>query len=187
MNNDLSFSLEDALKAELQKDVKLKGGQVAVDENGRPLKAFDAIAKSIMNNAMKGDIAAVNFIRNLTKQSDPAKDQQRAEQYHRQLADKVEQLRSELEAEHLWIGQQTEVEQLAQNWIIIDNLNEQMLQADYQDVLQEMKKDGSVTLRINPLHEWRDKYQKQFLSDWKELRIDSQRRIIMKMQNQRNS
>lgn len=181
----LSFSLEDALKAELQKDVKLKGGQVAVGEDGRPLKAFDAIAKSIMNNAMKGDIAAVNFIRNMTKTRNDEQDEQHAEQQRKRLADATAQLRAELEHEELWIGQQTELEQLAQNLIIIDNLNAQMLTADYQDVLQEMKKDGTMTLRINPLHEWRDKYQKQFLADWKELRIDAQRRKIMMNQNKR--
>lgn len=178
-----NLSLEDALKAELQKDVKLKGGQVAVDEDGRPLKAFDAIAKSIMNNAMKGDIAAVNFIRNLTKQGDADADRQRVEEHRRRVQEACTKIINELKTEGLWLGQQVEVEQLAENWLIIDRLNEQMLHSDYRDIIQEMRKDGSVQIRINPIHEWRDKYQKQFLSDMAQLRDDAQSRTIMIEQN----
>lgn len=180
-----SLSLEQSLLAELQKDVKLKGGQIATDENGNPLKAFDAIAKSIMNNAMKGDIAAVNFIRNITKQSNPEADEQRRAAAEQALAEQTARLQHELENEGLWIGQQIEIEQLAQNWLIIESLNTQMQAADYTDIIQEMKKDGSVSIRINPLHEWRDRYQKQFLNDWKELRLDAQRRRIMMEQNKK--
>lgn len=169
--------------AELQKDVKLKGGQVAIDENGNPLKAFDAIAKSIMNNAMKGDIAAVNFIRNLTKANDPDAQQKRERQAAEKLAAQMDRMKHELEADGLWVGQDMELEQLAQNWLIIDSLNHQMQAEDYQDVLTEFRKDGSINTRINPLHEWRDKYQKQFLSDWKMLRMEAARRVMMNKHN----
>lgn len=174
-----NFSLEQALMAELQKDVKLKGGQVAVDENGNPLKAFDAIAKSIMNNAMKGDIAAVNFIRNLTKSNDPDAQQKREKLAAEKLSAQMARMQKELEDDGLWLGQEMEIEQLAQNWLIIDSLNRQMQTEDYQDVLTEFRKDGSINIRINPLHEWRDKYQKQFLNDWKMLRMEASDRVMV--------
>lgn len=173
------MNLEEALLSELQKDVKLKGGQTAIDaETGEPMKVFDAIAKSLVNNAMKGDIAAVNYIRNLTRQVDAEAETKRQAEAEKRVAAHMAEMRKELETDGLWIGQTLEVEQLAQDLLVIDNLNAQMNAEGYSDTLQEFKKDGSVVVRINPIHEWRDKYKKQFLSDWKELRLDSQRRII---------
>ena len=60
-----TLSLEEAFAHELAKDVKLKGGGTAIDpDTGQPLKPAKAIAMSIMQQALKGDIAAVSFIRN---------------------------------------------------------------------------------------------------------------------------
>lgn len=52
--------------------MKLKGGGTAIDpDTGQPLKPAKAIAMSIMQQALKGDIAAVSFIRNFMRQTDP--------------------------------------------------------------------------------------------------------------------
>ena len=60
-----TLTLEEAFAHELAKDVKLKGGGTAIDpDTGQPLKPAKAIAMSIMQQALKGDIAAVSFIRN---------------------------------------------------------------------------------------------------------------------------
>lgn len=174
------MTLEQALLSELQKDVRLKGGQVAVDENNNPLKVFDAIAKSIINNAMKGDIAAVNFVMNLTRKPSADDDKQRAEDAAQRLAAQMQRMKESLEAEGLWMEQIIELEQLAQDYLILEDLNKQMQRADYQDALQEFRKDGTVTFKINPIHEWRDKYKKQYLADWAALRMDAQRRKAMR-------
>lgn len=175
------MTLESALLAELQKDVKLKNGQVAVDaETGEPLKVFNAIAKSIVNNAMKGDVVAATYLRNLTKKTDAAADEQRQKEARERLNNQIEKMRKELEQQKLYFGQDIELEQIAQNWLIIENLNRQMQQEGYEDMITEMKKDGTMQMKINPLHEWRDKYQKQFLNDWRELRLEALRRGIIK-------
>ena len=125
-----TLTLEEAFAHELAKDVKLKGGGTAIDpDTGQPLKPAKAIAMSIMQQALKGDIAAVSFIRNFMRQTDP----QEAEQRKREAADKLaattQTLRAELERDNLWTGQVVELEQLAQDHCIIDRLNQQM-QAD---------------------------------------------------------
>ena len=67
-----TLTLEEAFAHELAKDVKLKGGGTAIDpDTGQPLKPAKAIAMSIMQQALKGDIAAVSFIRNFLRQTDP--------------------------------------------------------------------------------------------------------------------
>ena len=70
-----TLTLEEAFAHELAKDVKLKGGGTAIDpDTGQPLKPAKAIAMSIMQQALKGDIAAVSFIRNFLRQTDPLGD-----------------------------------------------------------------------------------------------------------------
>lgn len=91
-----TLTLEEAFAHELAKDVKLKGGGTAIDpDTGQPLKPAKAIAMSIMQQALKGDIAAVSFIRNFMRQTDP----QEAEQRKREAADKLAATTQTLRAE----------------------------------------------------------------------------------------
>ena len=64
-------SLEEILRAKMAVPVYAKDpktGKQKVDNNGVPVQMLpmEAIAMAIMNNAMKGDLAAANFIRQLT-------------------------------------------------------------------------------------------------------------------------
>ena len=63
-------SLEEILRSRMAQSVNVKDpktGKTKVDENGLPVQVMpmEAIAMAIMNNAMKGDLAAANFIRQL--------------------------------------------------------------------------------------------------------------------------
>lgn len=177
-------TLEEALIAELNKDVKLKGGGTAIDpDTGQPLKVTQAIAMSVTQLAMKGEISSVSFIRNLTRQSDPEATAQRKQQAEALLRETTDRLRRELEADGLWCGQDVELEQLAQNHVIIDRLNQLMQADDYEDIITELKKDGTVSTHINPLIAIRDRAQKQFLQDWKQLRLEALQRIALQRQN----
>lgn len=183
-----TLTLEEAFAHELAKDVKLKGGGTAIDpDTGQPLKPAKAIAMSIMQQALKGDIAAVSFIRNFLRQTDP----QEAEQRKREAADKLaattQTLRAELERDNLWTGQVVELEQLAQDHCVIDRLNQQMQADDYQDILTEMKKDGTMTVRTHPLLDIRNKLQKQWQADWQAHRQEAFRRIQMKRMQQKQN
>ena len=68
-----TLTLEEAFAHELAKDVKLKGGGTAIDpDTGQPLKPAKAIAMSIMQQALKGDIAA-SCSDKVRKQNAPAR------------------------------------------------------------------------------------------------------------------
>ena len=68
-----TLTLEEAFAHELAKDVKLKGGGTAIDpDTGQPLKPAKAIAMSIMQQALKGDITA-SCSDKVRKQNAPAR------------------------------------------------------------------------------------------------------------------
>lgn len=181
MNDNLS--LESAIIDRLQMAIKTKTGTVAADENGKPITAMQAIAMSILQNAMKGDIQSATFVRNITRTTTES-DEERKRLQEQAMQRAVSKIRKELEAEDLYVGQDIEIEQIAQNLLLVEQLNNQMQAPDYEDMVQEFRRDGSVSMRINPLHEWRDKYQKQLLADLKELRTDALRRKV-NMKNNR--
>lgn len=58
-------SLEEILRAKMAVPVNIKG------KEGATVMPMEAIAMAIMNNAMRGDLAAANFIRQLTGSSLP--------------------------------------------------------------------------------------------------------------------
>jgi hypothetical protein len=97
-------SLEEILRAKMAVPVYAKDsktGKQKVDNNGVPIQMLpmEAIAMAIMNNAMKGDLAAANFIRQLTGgQRDAQKDEAMARE---RLLKVVAELRTALEADGL--------------------------------------------------------------------------------------
>jgi hypothetical protein len=178
---DRSLSLESALLDRLQMTIKTKQGGVALDENGNPLNALQAIAMSILQNAMRGDIQSATFIRNISRSAENVEERMRVQEARLQTV--FEKIKGEFDAEGLYLGQDVEIEQLAHNVLLIESLNRQMQSPDYEDMIQEFRRDGSTSVRVNPLHELRDKYQKAFFQDLKDLRADAVRRKV----NIRNS
>lgn len=57
--------MEEYLLSQLSTPVILKDGSVALGPDGQPLTKQQAIASSILNKAMKGDINAANYINSL--------------------------------------------------------------------------------------------------------------------------
>lgn len=55
-------TLEDFLLAQLDQPVIIKDGSTAMGPDGKPLTKQQAIAMNIMNQAMKGDIKAAEFV-----------------------------------------------------------------------------------------------------------------------------
>ena len=58
-------SLEEYLLEQLDRPLVVKGGQQVTDEDGHPLTTEEAIAKNLINKALKGDIATVQYIQNM--------------------------------------------------------------------------------------------------------------------------
>lgn len=55
-------TMEDYLLAQLNENVLLKDGTTATGSDGKPLTKQQAIAMNIMNQAMKGDLKAAEFV-----------------------------------------------------------------------------------------------------------------------------
>lgn len=180
---DEDLTLEDLIIQKLSMVVNTKDGRTATDNEGKPLTPKAAIALSILNNAMKGDIQSATFIRNVTRSATSQDVEQRRQQYARHLEDIRKQIQTELESEQLYIGQDMEIEQLAKTKILIDRMSEAMQEPDYEDIITEYKHDGTTTQRINPLHDRWDKLQKQFLQDFKDMRSDA----LIRKNNIRNN
>ena len=86
-------SLEEILRSKMAVPVSIKG------KEGATVMPMEAIAMAIMNNAMKGDLAAANFIRQLTGgQRDAQKDEAMARE---RLLKVVAELRTALVADGL--------------------------------------------------------------------------------------
>ena len=55
-------TLEDFLLAQLDQPVIIKDGSTAMGPDGKPLTKQQAIAMNLLNQAMKGDIKAAEFV-----------------------------------------------------------------------------------------------------------------------------
>jgi hypothetical protein len=55
-------TLEDSLLAQLDQPVIIKDGSTAMGPDGKPLTKQQAIAMNLLNQAMKGDIKAAEFV-----------------------------------------------------------------------------------------------------------------------------
>lgn len=55
-------TLEDFLLAQLDQPVIIKDGSTALGPDGKPLTKQQAIAMNLLNQAMKGDIKAAEFV-----------------------------------------------------------------------------------------------------------------------------
>ena len=171
MNEELT--LDEALLGRLNLAIKTKTGQTAVDEEGRPITATQAIAMSILNNAMKGDIQSALFIRNIASQAGGADADERRRARDEQMQRARDEIRHELETEGLYIGQDLEIEHLATSKILLDRLSAQINDPDYQDVIVTMRRDGTQSQVINPISELYEKRQSKFITDFKQMRNDA--------------
>lgn len=175
MENEKFLSLETAIMSELGKDIRLKNGQYAVDEEGNVLKGPQAIAMSIVRNAMSGDIQAATFLRNTIRTNNSRLDEERRNKLQEKIENHFNTIKDELSAEGLYVGQDVELSLLARNLAIIEELDSQMALPDYEDVYSEYRKDGGISIKVNPIHELRDKYQKDFFLRLEKVKIDSVR------------
>lgn len=166
-------SLENLLKKKLQEPVKNKAGSVLLNENKQPMTALEAMVMSIVNNAMKGDLASMAFIHNFT-----AKHNVTDETITATRQETFQKVKSQLEKERLYYGQDIEIENVVSTLLVLQRLQSRMLQPEHSDIIQEFNKNGGQLMKLSPLNEWRDKYQKAYTEQMKELRQESLKIIL---------
>ena len=88
------MSFEEILQRALDKPVPVKG------KEGVTLSAMEAMVNALMNNAMKGDIASIAFINNMTKVHDVEREEKALEAHTKRLEERCQELREMLECEN---------------------------------------------------------------------------------------
>lgn len=160
---------DEILKRELEKPIVLKNA------NGATIEPMEAMVKSILNNAMKGDLASISFIRMMTKDNDPDKAKEASERHKKRLQEITDNLVKQLKDEHAYDGQDTEIMMVAETALLVEKLNDLMAAPDFQVITTDIK-TGHQT--VSPIIALRDKQRETFQQLLAKLREDAMRRII---------
>jgi hypothetical protein len=170
-NKESMQSFDKLLREELARPATMKGGGT--------IKPMEAMVKSVVNNAMKGDLASIAFIRNMTKEADPESERQ-AREHHKALVDDVQdEIVRKLDGEGLFDGQYTEVRMVAEIKVFTDELTQMMTAPDFQAVSTDMK-TGHQT--VSPIIALRDKQRDLFQQQLAKLRQEAMQRKITRKQ-----
>ena len=168
-------SFEDILKEKLSTPVELKG------KMGVTIMPMEAMVMSVMNNAMKGDISSIAFIRNISSQREEPTDEEKIAKQklftealqglHKELVD--EGLASEIKDVNL--------ERLAHELLTIRRIESIMEQNGHRDIEEKTMKDGSSQNQLSAINRIYGDLLKQFRQDMKEHRMT----LIQKMNNRK--
>ena len=109
-------SFDEILKEKLQTQVPVKG------KEGKMIDPTEAMVNALMANAMKGDIASIAFIRNMTQETDPEKQKKAIEQHKETGIRFAEELVRQLSNEGAYDGQDLEIAMLAETAVMVDEL-----------------------------------------------------------------
>lgn len=169
------------LRRRLSAPVKDKQGKVLIDEETNSyMTALDAMVMSVVNNAMRGDIGSIAFIRNITKNDNAVEDEELVRQREEQSAKMRAQLKEQLENEGFYDGQDFEIGMLADTAILIEELNEQMRRPDFSATISEYTSTGNTKTVINPILTMRDQQQDKFWQQIDKIRKDAKERKTMR-------
>ena len=163
-------TFDEILKEKLQTPVPVKG-----DKTGKTIDPTEAMVNALMANAMKGDIASIAFIRNMTQTADPEKDEKAQDEHFHTVRDYAEKLRQQLINEKAWDGQTTELVMVAETAAFIDELSQRIAAADFQPVTTDLR-TGKQT--VSPLIQLRDQQRELFDKQLAKLRQEGISRQI---------
>lgn len=169
----------------LQKELETPQNLVKIDpETGKKVVAgqiapLEAMVKSIVAKAGKGDIAAINVIRNITRKT-TAEDGAEAERREKRVAEFEQQLTDQFKGEKIYDGQVSEIRILAEQRYILDLLSRKMQSADFEPVLTEYTQSGGTKHTRNPIMDIYKEAKKQFDSYLDRLRSEAIQRSAMR-------
>ena len=164
-------TFDELLRAELSKPAQMKSGGT--------IQPMEAMVKSVVNNAMKGDLASIAFIRNMTKDANPLADRQALERHKERVENIACDIEQKLGKEGLFDGQSIEIRMVAEIKVFTDELTEMMTTPDFQAVSTDMK-TGHQT--VSPIISLRDKQRDLFQAQLLKLRQEAMQRIITSKQ-----
>jgi negative regulator of genetic competence, sporulation and motility len=166
-------SFDELLQMELTKPMELKQNGVKVGQ----ITPLEAMVKSIVTKAGKGDIAAINVVRNMTRK--PTQDDA-DETARREAAVNAyeQQLTAQFKGEKVYDGQDNELRMLAESRYMVDVLARRIQQADFEPLITEYTQSGGTKQSRNPIIDMHKEAKKQFDADLSRLRQEAIQRII---------
>ena len=166
-------SFDERLQQELTKPMELKQNGVKVGQ----ITPLEAMVKSIVTKAGKGDIAAINVVRNMTRK--PTQDDA-DETARREAAVNAyeQQLTAQFKGEKVYDGQDNELRMLAESRYMVDVLARRIQQADFEPLITEYTQSGGTKQSRNPIIDMHKEAKKQFDADLSRLRQEAIQRII---------
>lgn len=166
-------SFDELLQMELTKPMELKQNGVKVGQ----ITPLEAMVKSIVTKAGKGDIAAINVVRNMTRK--PTQDDA-DETARREAAVNAyeQQLIAQFKGEKVYDGQDNELRMLAESRYMVDVLARRIQQADFEPLITEYTQSGGTKQSRNPIIDMHKEAKKQFDADLSRLRQEAIQRII---------
>lgn len=167
-------SFDDLIKERLSQPVRDKAGNLLTSkETGEVITPMEAMVMSVVNEAMKGSIQHIAFIRNIQRNDNT--DNEAAKQMHEDRRySLIQQLRDELNTDGLSaFVQEYELEMIAEQRMLVDTLNEQISCPDFQPLISEYTAGGQMKMVLNPIVSLRDAQQKKLQQDIKEMRMEA--------------
>ena len=144
---------------------------VAVKGKDATVLPMEAMVLSVMNLGMKGDIAAVQFIRAITEQHDTDDDIRQREQAAHKLADTESELLAELHADGLDVHQNmAELELIARQLVTLRRIADIMDGPAHRDVIITPQRNGSERTELSATNRIFNDLYKQWKADWQALR-----------------
>lgn len=166
------------LRQRLVAPVKDKQGNLLMNQDtGSYMTALDAMVMSVVNNAMKGDIASIAFIRNITNSGHTSDDDEIVRQRKDMSENMRKQLTEQLKNEGFYDGQDFEIGMLADTAILIEELNQQIRRPDFSATISEYTSIGNTKTVVNPILTMRDQQQDKFRQQIDKIRKDARERI----------
>ena len=157
-------TFETILREKMDVPVVVKGKDATV-------LPMEAMVLSVMNLGMKGDIAAVQFIRAITEQHDTDDDIRQREQAAHKLADTERELLAELHADGLDVPQNmAELELIARQLVTLRRIADIMDGPAHRDVIITPQRNGSERTELSATNRIFNDLYKQWKADWQALR-----------------
>lgn len=173
------MTFEELLTQKINEPIRDKQGNYIVNrETGQQMNALEAMVMSVVNNAMKGDIASIAFIRNIQRQASGDQQEQHRQRTEEHLVELRDRLTNQLKNEGLYDGQDAEIAMLAETAYLTEQLNAVMHAEDFTPTTTEYDSKGATRTLVNPVIKLRDDQQNRFSEALDKLRQDALKRKI---------
>ncbi len=151
-------SFEEILREKMAQPVNVKGSTAT-------MMPLEAMVLSVMNDAMKGNIQAIAFVRSITegKVTDTEAEREEREQL---LNEQVARLQDELEAAKLPTEETEELRLLAVEAITLRRIAQQLLSSTHSDIVNKPSPGGADKQELSITNRLYTDLRKQWSSAW---------------------